>query len=107
MAAYTNAEGRAFDIAGSTGMSQALGRNLTPGQALAIDAFRSAGIGGGYRFETLPISINALLTRSTLQVGAARSAMNAADVGLAWSSTSTRDGGKASRPSSRWSSSCR
>lgn len=83
--AYTNAEGRAFDIAGSTGLSQALGRSLTVGQALTIDNFRSVGIGGGYRFESLPVSINALLTRSTLQVGAARGDMSVTDVGLAWS----------------------
>lgn len=83
--AYTNAEGRAFDIAGSTGLTQALGRALTPGQALALDSFRSVGIGGGYRLESLPISLNALYTRSTLEAGAARGAMSAMDMGLAWS----------------------
>lgn len=83
--AYTNAEGRAFDIGGSTGMAQALGRPLTPGTALPLDSFRSAGIGGGYRFESIPVSLNALFTRSTLEVGASRGAMTAMDLGLAWS----------------------
>ncbi|AJG22616.1 Outer membrane protein (porin) [Cupriavidus basilensis] len=85
--AYTDANGRAFDINGTTGIAQAMGQGLAAGRALPIDSFKAGGIGGGYRLETLPISVNALYSRSTLRVGMSQGTMNAADLGLSWQAT--------------------
>lgn len=82
--AYTDAKGRAFDIAGSTGIARAFGQDLATGRPLAIARFQVLGIGGGYRLDSLPLRLNALLTRSTLQAAGRREHMDAADLGLAW-----------------------
>lgn len=82
--AYTNANGRAFDIAGSTGTLQAFGQNLVAGTPLLIDSFKSVGIGGGYQFESAPLSLNALATQSKLSVGNSTATARAYDVGLRW-----------------------
>lgn len=86
--AYTDANGRDFDIGGTTGLPNALRRGLTPGSAVFIDAFKAGGIGGSYRLESVPLSVNALYSRSTLRAGAAEGTMNAADLGLTWQATS-------------------
>jgi len=85
--AYTDANGRAFDIAGTTGLPSAIGQGLTPGAAMPIDSFKAGGIGGSYRFESVPLALNALYSRSTLRAGAAEGTMNAADLGLTWQAT--------------------
>jgi len=82
--AYTDSRNRAFDIAGSTGMAQALGQNLSAGTALALDSFQVVGISGGYQFSGLPLRANALVTRSTLKLAGVSSHMDAADLGLSW-----------------------
>jgi len=82
--AYTDARGRAFDIAGRTGLANALGQDLVAGRPLVLDTFQVLGIGGGYQLDALPVRLNALLTRSTLKYGGASSNMSALDLGLAW-----------------------
>lgn len=82
--AYTDARGRAFDIAGSTGLTRALGQDLAAGRPLVPDAFQVLGIGGGYQLDGLPVRINALTTRSALKLGVVTSHMTALDLGLSW-----------------------
>ncbi|MGC5204405.1 hypothetical protein ACPXA8_27890, partial [Klebsiella pneumoniae] len=52
--AYTDARGRAFDIAGRTGLANALGQDLVAGRPLVLDTFQVLGIGGGYQLDALP-----------------------------------------------------
>jgi predicted porin len=87
--AYTDAKGRAFDIAGTTGISRAFGQDLVAGRSIPIDSFKVAGFGGGYQLEDLPISVNALYSHSALRVGASEGIMNAADLGVTWQASAT------------------
>ncbi len=85
--AYTKARGRAFDIAGATGITRALQQDLTAGTALMLDTFEVLGIGGGYRLESLPVRVNTLITRSTLKKDGATAHLEAFDLGAAWQAT--------------------
>jgi len=83
--AFTLIKDRAnVDIARRTGVDQLFGQTLTSGLPIVLDRQRIWGAGAGYRFDDLPLRVNATYTGVKLQYRGRDETMRNADVGAAW-----------------------
>lgn len=83
--AFTLVKDRAHvDLPRRTGVARLFGQTLTSGLPIVLDRQRIWGAGAGYRFDSLPLRVNATYTGVQLEYRGRDEAMRSADLGAAW-----------------------
>lgn len=83
--AFTLIKDRArVDLPSRTGVARLFGQTLTSGLPIVLDRQRIWGAGASYRFDGLPLRVNATYTGVQLKYQGRDEAMRNADLGAAW-----------------------